>query len=215
MGKEEEYVIFRRFSSFNARNVLYLQGELIALEERLETIDGNLQKAGERDALKSRDSFYRDSERKQLVLEIRRLLADYNSAVLQWSQIQDVPPLAARHVQGFKRWMRHANSIVDNSMNYTEKKKPSGEVGVLGGTQGGGVLDLLSLNKEADSWIGRFLRHSWLKFFFIRDMLYLNDRIEAFIFYNSMAIDTIVTGTAVLCAILLTVMGTVALNAES
>lgn len=46
-------------------------------------------------------------------------------------------------------------------------------------------------------------------------MLYLNDRIEAFIFYNSMAIDTIVTGTAVLCAILLTVMGTVALNAES
>lgn len=49
-------------------------------------------------------------------------------------------------------------------MNYTEKKKPSGEVGVLGGTQGGGVLDLLSLNKEADSWIGRFLRHSWLKF---------------------------------------------------
>lgn len=57
MGKEEEYVIFRRFSSFNARNVLYLQGELIALEERLETIDGNLQKAGERDALKSRDSF--------------------------------------------------------------------------------------------------------------------------------------------------------------
>ena len=50
----------------------------MGLEKRLETIDGDLQKTGEQDALKSRYHFYGDIERKEMVLEVRELLADYS-----------------------------------------------------------------------------------------------------------------------------------------
>jgi len=46
-------------------------------------------------------------------------------------------------------------------------------------------------------------------------MIYLHNRKEAFIFYNSTAIDNIVTGAAVGCAILLTIVGIVTLGAET
>jgi hypothetical protein len=46
-------------------------------------------------------------------------------------------------------------------------------------------------------------------------MIYLNNRKEAFIFYNSSAIDTIVTGTAVASAIILTIVGIVTLGVTS
>jgi hypothetical protein len=78
MSKDEDYIIFRRFSDLNARNLLYLQDELLSLENRLATIDNDLQKIGERDVLKSRERFCQDIGRKELVLDIRRLLAQYS-----------------------------------------------------------------------------------------------------------------------------------------
>jgi len=78
ISKEEDYIIFRRFRNLNARNVLYLQDELIEVERRLEAIDRNLQSAGDKDVLKSRARSYEDTERKGLALELRRLLAEYS-----------------------------------------------------------------------------------------------------------------------------------------
>jgi hypothetical protein len=78
MSKDEDYIIFRRFSNLNARNLLYLQDELVTLENQLESIDSDLQRIGERDVLKSRERFCEDIGRKELVLEIRRLLAEYS-----------------------------------------------------------------------------------------------------------------------------------------
>jgi hypothetical protein len=63
--------------------------------------------------------------------------------------------------------MNYADPVIDSSMTYAEKTLPRGESGVAGARQPMGVLDLLALRKEVDSWIGTFLRHSWLKFIFI------------------------------------------------
>ena len=78
MSKDEDFIIFRRFSNLNARNLLYLQDELVTLEKRLDSIDNDLQRIGEQDVLKSRERFCEDVGRKELVLEIRRLLAEYS-----------------------------------------------------------------------------------------------------------------------------------------
>jgi hypothetical protein len=94
-------------------------------------------------------------------------LQPLDSAVMQWSHIRDVPSPSSRRVQGFKRWMNYADPVIDSSMTYVDKTLPRGESGVAGARQPMGVLDLLALKKEVDSWIGTFLRHSWLKFIFV------------------------------------------------
>ena len=81
--------------------------------------------------------------------------------------MQDLDFPQARYVNGLNSWMEDANPIIGDSARYLEKMLPSGESGVLERPASKGPVDLLSLNTEADSGIGRFLRYSWLKFFFI------------------------------------------------
>ena len=38
MGRQDEYAIFRRFSSLNKQNLLYLQAEITYLEQELESL---------------------------------------------------------------------------------------------------------------------------------------------------------------------------------
>jgi len=39
IGSDKDFFVFRRFNTLSARNLLFLQGELIELEERLQELD--------------------------------------------------------------------------------------------------------------------------------------------------------------------------------
>jgi len=55
-------------------------------------------------------------------------------------------------------------------MNYLEERCLQGEACVPGRHVQNDYAELLSMNHRADSWIGNYLRHSPLKFFFaVRD----------------------------------------------
>jgi len=77
-GKDNDFAIFRKFRYLNARNLLYLQAELVDLENELETIDRSLQVKNEIDELKCWKTFATDEDRWNLILRIRKTLDDYS-----------------------------------------------------------------------------------------------------------------------------------------
>lgn len=80
--------MFRRFGALNARNLLYLQSDLMALEQELERLELEDSKSGTgKKNMYTRDSFWitracipRDGDTKQRdkVLEMRALLQEYS-----------------------------------------------------------------------------------------------------------------------------------------
>jgi hypothetical protein len=59
MNKDDTYLIFRRFSALNIRNILRIQTEIVELEKRLEVETGNGLVTGSLEgALESRLSAY-------------------------------------------------------------------------------------------------------------------------------------------------------------
>jgi hypothetical protein len=77
-GKEPEYIVLRKFRSLNAKNLLYLQSDIIELEQQLDQVDKELAASNCKDDLRSCPSFMADHRRRNLVLEIRTLLRDYS-----------------------------------------------------------------------------------------------------------------------------------------
>jgi len=88
MGRSPEVAIFRRFGTLNARNLLYLQAELIDLEDRLEEatrLDEEASNLGrqryDRDWLSLNESVTTPDGNPQqwnLVLKIREKLKEYS-----------------------------------------------------------------------------------------------------------------------------------------
>ena len=83
MGKNPEVAIFRRFSALNAKNLLYLQAELVNLEARLQRYAAD--SANSRNGVYEIDWFAlsrseKDGDRRQwdTFLEIRAKLKEYS-----------------------------------------------------------------------------------------------------------------------------------------
>ncbi|KAF2186251.1 hypothetical protein K469DRAFT_706921 [Zopfia rhizophila CBS 207.26] len=98
MGRLPETAMFRTFASLNARNLLYLQAELIALEKKLierEAADSNDEKG-----MKSQyalDWFWLsqsqddgETEQLDLIMKLRRKLKEYNEALIQASTVANL-----------------------------------------------------------------------------------------------------------------------------
>ncbi|KAI3338804.1 hypothetical protein F4824DRAFT_499177 [Ustulina deusta] len=88
MGADDDLLMFRRFASLNARNLLYLQAELSHLESRLLALDMTLNKFSKGlagwEVPRSWDKMTGSEEGKEhleLVNEIRRKLEQYNNAL--------------------------------------------------------------------------------------------------------------------------------------
>jgi hypothetical protein len=79
ISKDKDYAVFRKFSSLNARNILYLQSELTDLEAQLERTDNGLKLTDEK-CLRSRDDFCSSQDRASLVKKIRKTLYLYSTA---------------------------------------------------------------------------------------------------------------------------------------
>ena len=85
---DEELFVFRRFDRLNARNLLYLQSELVWLEAQLQEMDDEensnanmdvklVAKCWETLSLKA-EEFPREAARMELILKIRRVIKEYS-----------------------------------------------------------------------------------------------------------------------------------------
>ncbi|KAI9868138.1 MAG: hypothetical protein M1813_006883 [Trichoglossum hirsutum] len=90
MGRNPEFAMFRRFGALNAQNLLYLQAELINLEAKLQGIAQANNDSGDPGKERySRDWFSlsradaANDKQWQTVLQIRKLLKEYNDALIQ------------------------------------------------------------------------------------------------------------------------------------
>jgi hypothetical protein len=88
IATDDELPIFRRFDRLNARNLLYLQGELIALEVQLQALDDEDAKNGSMDVMLSAkcwetlllraEEHPHETERMELIKKIRTVVRQYS-----------------------------------------------------------------------------------------------------------------------------------------
>lgn len=88
IATDDELPIFRRFDRLNARNLLYLQSELIALEAQLRALDYDDAKDGSMDVMQSAKCWEtlllrageqpRETEKMELIKKIRVVIREYS-----------------------------------------------------------------------------------------------------------------------------------------
>ena len=89
IATDDELFVFRRFDRLNARNLLYLQSELIALEKQLSEYDSEDIEDGSKDAVLSArcwetlslraEEHPREAERMDLIRKVRKTAKMYST----------------------------------------------------------------------------------------------------------------------------------------
>ncbi|KAL9107640.1 MAG: hypothetical protein Q9187_008398 [Circinaria calcarea] len=152
IASDDDLSIYRRFRSLSARNLLYLQAELQVLEAQLRDLDekgkaeidngGNLgDKIELLQVARDWESFVRKADHEderqmkkmKMVIEIRRVMKEYQKALLLQSKVMALDAPGERALDVFKRWF--------------ERKQPL--VG-YGGELLSDKADVVSLRKEVD-----------------------------------------------------------------
>jgi len=94
-----------------------------------------------------------------------------------------------------------------------EWKSPRGDLRIAEGE-----VDLVTFKQSPDNWLGGVFRESILKFIYMEDLVRLktdaSGKEQAIVFFPSSKIEKIVTGTAVLLSVILTVLAIATLNYE-
>jgi len=198
ISKEKDYAIFRKFSTLNARNLLYLQAELTDLESRLLEIDIKVDHADDGSAiLSSWHKFTENEERRIITQNIRKTLEAYSSycniitpfylsailifcqdtALLQYHQVLNLNTPTSIHMEGIQTWARYNGPISDLSRDYIMGREIQGDLRkkLLARNKKpdleAGYEDLASLNKPEQSWLARVLRRSCLRWVFAVSLL--------------------------------------------
>ncbi|PVH84044.1 hypothetical protein DL98DRAFT_355628, partial [Cadophora sp. DSE1049] len=118
LASSSELATFRKFSSLNMRNLLYMQTELIMLEAELKELDQ--QDASDKATaavLQSweavlRGTSERDTTRKEVALTMRKKLQEYNEALAIQSQILTLESPPKRVLAVHKEWLdRHGHPV--------------------------------------------------------------------------------------------------------
>ncbi|KAF2658215.1 hypothetical protein K491DRAFT_690369 [Lophiostoma macrostomum CBS 122681] len=122
IGAHPDLAIYRRFGKLNAKNLLYLQAELVVLERRLEECVKKDQESGDQD----RVLFDRDwqslaesatvnggnvggsekSEQWETVSKIKEKLREYNEALLLQTMLAKQPAPIERDLTFLQNWMK-------------------------------------------------------------------------------------------------------------
>jgi len=112
---------YSRFRELNVKNLLYYQVELSVLREDLTILENRDRDRRESDAgkfAKHADNLVlsaeicprpKDKEQWKQVLKIRRLLKQYNAAVLQHVQMSALPDPDSSNVEELRKWIRRAD----------------------------------------------------------------------------------------------------------
>ncbi|KAF2759911.1 hypothetical protein EJ05DRAFT_314432 [Pseudovirgaria hyperparasitica] len=102
MGQKHTSAIFRRFSTLNAQNLLYMQAELVALEGELRDVEKEDHSSDTSPSFEyvrdwhslSKSKKNGDDIQLRLVMRIRKALKKYNKAMLQTSAMLALSPPA-------------------------------------------------------------------------------------------------------------------------
>lgn len=115
IGERPGYAIFRRFSDLNARNLLYMQAELLDLEEDLwesEVDDARDQdlKALQFSMRRIRSGKFEEGDSKirqrwELYRDMRSLLKEYNEMLIQHHKLYSLPRPTHAEVRGLREFV--------------------------------------------------------------------------------------------------------------
>ncbi|RHZ65491.1 uncharacterized protein CDV56_105129 [Aspergillus thermomutatus] len=101
--------IYRRFARLNAKNLLYLQAEIITVAEDLQEIIDEDQKSEDAKVKRYSTSVWYLKNTPSLqwarFLELRRLLNEYNNALIQQAQLLRFNSPHSRDLETFKDWV--------------------------------------------------------------------------------------------------------------
>ncbi|KAF2786556.1 hypothetical protein K505DRAFT_259640 [Melanomma pulvis-pyrius CBS 109.77] len=115
MAKTPDFAAFPRFRDLNIKSLLYYQVQLNLLRTQLlekEGEDAASDPNGERSGFAERVDYMveasgEDSEQFKIVERMRKVLKEYNKALLQYSQISALPEPDPYNMLNLRKWMRH------------------------------------------------------------------------------------------------------------
>lgn len=120
MASDDDFFIFRRYQSLNARTILYMQDQIGLIEQQLKTIHDDI--AHSNDDMKN-NSFRLDAclvhRRDHLMQELTHRLYRYNKFVHVFSSIRARPKADQRQVNNLKAF-RIKRAINDAEMNFID-----------------------------------------------------------------------------------------------
>ncbi|KAL8645574.1 MAG: hypothetical protein Q9210_006633 [Variospora velana] len=109
MGEHQELAIFRKFQTLNAKNLLYMQAEILHLEHELHIIEFEDQTSSDKSRAPLHTSLFnlKDSSGTQWnkVLELRGRLQSYNKALVAFSHVQALPRPCTRDISTLQDWL--------------------------------------------------------------------------------------------------------------
>ncbi|SLM38568.1 hypothetical protein LPUS_08827 [Lasallia pustulata] len=115
MGSWPEVAIFRRFGALNAQNLLFLQAELVRLEDQLQSIREDDAQSADLEKKQSHQSWRSlvlaheqgdaSTSQWQKVLEIRDKLKEYNAALLEYRELCKLQTPNQRSLEALREWL--------------------------------------------------------------------------------------------------------------
>ncbi|KAL8878803.1 MAG: hypothetical protein Q9198_003465, partial [Flavoplaca austrocitrina] len=113
IGKHQELAIFRRFQTLNAKSLLYMQAELLNLENELKGIELDDESSKDIDRASLHASVFNLKESSgsdhqlqwNIAMDIREKLERYNKALVLFSQVQALPNPSLRDLHTFQEWL--------------------------------------------------------------------------------------------------------------
>ncbi|KAL6832048.1 hypothetical protein V8C40DRAFT_237730 [Trichoderma camerunense] len=155
IGSDKDFFIFRRFSALSARNLLYLQDELMELESRLQEIDFKESLSGSQQDLWNLHSRREDSNqsRKALMKEIRIKLQEYENAVKSQVFMLALEPAPSIHVESVANWVDGTKPTTETESHFLDEKE-----------------DLVSLSggHASKEMLEQYLEKHWYRFFRVK-----------------------------------------------
>ncbi|KAI4133308.1 MAG: hypothetical protein LQ341_006176 [Variospora aurantia] len=115
MGEHKELAIFRKFQKLNAKNLLYMQAEILHLEQELHIIEFEDQISSDKSRAQLHNSLFnfKDSSGTQWnkVLELRGRLPSYNKALVAFSHVQALPRPCTRDISTLQDWLDRPEGV--------------------------------------------------------------------------------------------------------
>ncbi|RYO89293.1 hypothetical protein DL766_000930 [Monosporascus sp. MC13-8B] len=131
IGSDRDFFIFRRFSSLSARNLLYLQDELMELEARLQKIDLAESLNGSAQELWNLHSRREDANqhRKSIMKEIRTKLNEYQMAIQSQASMLALEPAPSIYADSIANWVDGIKPTVEAESRFLDERGDLGREG--------------------------------------------------------------------------------------
>ncbi|PTB49369.1 hypothetical protein M431DRAFT_9962 [Trichoderma harzianum CBS 226.95] len=156
LDPDKETSIYRKFDELAARNLLYLQSELLVLENKLDQLDRSDAKSDDMDladAIMTWETLERQynagSEkarvRMDLIVKIRAKLKEYHEALLLQSEIAKLKQPSKRILDTYREWFNNPRPVL-GGLSKTFLDNPD---------------DLVGLHSLETDYLSIFLRRYW------------------------------------------------------